>query len=77
MSLIQRFLDKLRRKRSAPVIETTWGPVSEKARLQAETNLRLDPAKRARVLDVIVKECGGNLDAGIAEAKRRYPRGGF
>lgn len=74
MSIIQRLIDKLRRKRSAPVIETTWGPVSESARAQAETNLRLDPSLRTRVLEVIVKECGGNLDAGIAEAKRRYPK---
>jgi hypothetical protein len=75
MSIIARFIAKLRRK--PPVIDTTWGPVSESARAQAETNLRLDPALRMRVLDVITREMGGDLDAGIAEAKRRYPRGGF
>ena len=75
MSIIARFIAKLRRK--PPVIDTTWGPVSESARVQAETNLRLDPALRMRVVDVITREMSGDLDAGIAEAKRRYPRGGF
>jgi hypothetical protein len=75
MSIIARFIAKLRRK--PPVIDTAWGPVSESARAQAETNLRLDPALRMRVLDVITREMGGDLDAGIAEARRRYPQGGF
>jgi hypothetical protein len=71
MSLIRKFLDKLRPK--PPVIETPWGAVTESARAQAATNLRLDPAKRAMVLGIIVKECGGDAAKGLAEARRRYP----
>lgn len=87
MSIIKRFVDKLRRKRSAPshfsavgdgpVIHTPHGQVNEGARAQAEVNLRLDPVKRARVFEIILKECGGNLDAALVEARRRYPAGGF
>lgn len=76
MSIIKRLIDKIRR-RPAPVIDTKWGPVSEKARAQAATNLRLDPARRARVLEVIVREMGGDVEAGLREARRRYPEGGF
>jgi hypothetical protein len=74
MALIQRLLDKLKRK--PPVISTAWGDVPEKARLQAETNLRLDPAKRASVLAILVKEAKGDEEAGKREFRRRYPRGG-
>jgi len=71
MTLIQKFLDKFRRK--PPRIDTVWGPVSERARAQAATNLRLDPVKRAAVLELIIKEVGGSRKKGIAEARRRYP----
>ena len=71
MSIIQRFIDKLRRK--PPRIDTVWGLVSERARAQAATNLRLDPIKRAAVLELIIKEVGGSRKKGIAEARRRYP----
>lgn len=87
MSIIQRFLDRIRRKRptpshfaavgDGPVILTPHGQVNEGARAQAEVNLRLDPVKRARVFEIILKECGGHLDAALVEARRRYPAGGF
>lgn len=76
MDLIRRFLSLFRRK--PPVISTPFGsPVPERWRRQAETNLRLDPAKREAVLAIIVKECGGNVMAGLREARRRYPKAGF
>lgn len=76
MSLIRKFLDKIRRR--PPVIPTKFGaPVPEWARKQAETNLRLDPEKRKAVLAIIVRECGGDEAKGLAEARRRYPLGGF
>lgn len=75
MSLIRRFLDRIRRK--PPILTTTWGPVTEKARRQAEINLSLDPAARRAVLDVITREVGGDRTKGLAEARRRYPKGGF
>jgi len=74
MSLIQRFIDKLKGK--PPVIDTLWGPIPERARLQAETNLRLDPDKRAQVLAILIKEAKGDIEAGKKEFRRRYPRGG-
>jgi hypothetical protein len=75
MSIVQRLLNRFRRK--PPIIDTTWGPVSESARAQAETNLRLDPALRMRVLEVITREMGGDIEVGMREARRRYPQGGF
>jgi hypothetical protein len=75
VSIIQRLLDKIRTK--PPIIETAWGPVPERQRRQAETNCRLDPAKRAAVLAVLVKEAKGDEEAGRLEFKRRFPRGGL
>jgi hypothetical protein len=75
MSIIQRFLDKLRRK--PPVIPTPFGaPVPERYRVQAETNMRLDPVKRSAVLAVLIREANGDEEAGKREFRRRYPLGG-
>lgn len=77
MSIIQHLLDKLKLKRKPPVIDTAFGaPVPEKMRLQAETNLRLDPAKRDAVLAILIREAKGDTEAGKKEFRRRYPRGG-
>jgi hypothetical protein len=46
-----------------PIIQTEWGPVTEKYRQLAALNMRNDPALRAKVIEMI----------GIDEAKRRYP----
>jgi len=70
MTLIRRFLDKFRQP---PVIQTSLGPVTEWARHQAAINLALDPVKRMMVLEIIIKECGGSRERGLAEARRRYP----
>ena len=49
MSIIHKLIDKFRR--NPPVIPTAFGaPVPEHMRLQAETNMRLDPALREKVL---------------------------
>lgn len=74
MSIIQKLVDKLRRK--PPVISTAWGPVPERVRLQAEANMRLDPAKRADVLAILIREAKGDVEAGKKEFRRRYPNGG-
>jgi len=70
VTLIRRFLDKLK---PPPVIQTSLGPVTEWARRQAAINLALDPVKRMMVLEIIIKECGGSKERGLAEARRRYP----
>ncbi len=54
-------------QRRPPVIRTTIDgvehQVSEPARRQAAVNMRLDPALRARIVEMV----------GEAEARRRYP----
>jgi hypothetical protein len=55
-----------------PVIMTQWGQVTESARLQAATNMRLDHALRARVVALLAKQLGSE-ELGLKEAKRRYP----
>jgi hypothetical protein len=91
MALIQRLLDKIRRKplpsrlAGSPgdiLIDSGMGTdapvyVPEGARLQAEANMRLDPAKRAAVLALLTKKAGGDEEAGRKEFRRRYPRGGL
>lgn len=39
-----------------PVIQSPYGPVTESARLQAAMNMKLDPAVRQRVIDLIGEE---------------------
>ena len=75
MSLVRKLIDKLRARRAAapPVIQTAWGPVTEKARLQAALNMRDDPVLRDKVLAIVIKECGGDTFKGLLEFKRRYP----
>jgi hypothetical protein len=78
MSLIQKLIDRFRRK--PPTLPTQWGDVTEKYRRQAEINLSLDPAKRDAVLRIIAREISAPdyLDVRvIEEARRRYPKGGF
>jgi hypothetical protein len=82
MGIVQRLLDKFRRtghpSAPPPVIHTKFGaPVPEWARAQAETNCRLDPHLRARVVSLLIKEAGGDEEAGRAEFRRRYPKGGL
>jgi hypothetical protein len=47
-----------------PVIATEWGPVTEKARAQAELNLARDPALKARMI----------AQFGEAKIRAQYPR---
>jgi hypothetical protein len=76
MSIIQNLINKFRAK--PPVIPTAFGgPVPEHMRLQAETNMRLDPELREKVLAVLIKEANGDVRAGVKEFKRRYPKGGL
>lgn len=56
-----------------PVISTTWGPVTESARLRAALNMREDPAKRQQVEQLLANQLfNGDLVAGIEESRRRY-----
>jgi len=73
MSLIACFLATIRRRRQPPVISTTWGPVSEPARQQAITNMRKDPVLMLKVESIVIRECGGDIEKGKAEFRRRYP----
>ena len=72
--MVPNWLGRLLRKGKAPpIIMTPWGPVTEWARLQAAMNIRSDPAAFDRVLNIIVKECGGSEERGLQEMRRRYP----
>ena len=58
----------------APLILTAYGPVSESARRQAAENIRVDPVKRAAVIKLLADQIfDGDLVAGEAECRRRYP----
>ena len=54
------------------VVLTEWGPVSESARVQAVINMKLDPAKRQAVLDLLCKKMG-SVAKGEMEFRERYP----
>ena len=54
------------------VILTEWGPVTESARVQAVINMKLDPAKRQAVLDLLCKKMG-SVAKGEMEFRERYP----
>lgn len=56
-----------------PVIWTPYGQVTEAARKQAAINMSADPALFAKILALLVRECGGDEARGLAEMKRRYP----
>lgn len=59
--------------KNPPVIMTKWGPVTESARLQAVTNMKLDPAKLEEVKAIVIRQCGGNIAKGEIEFQRRFP----
>lgn len=54
------------------VVITEWGPVTESARVQAVINMKLDPAKRQAVLDLLCKKLG-SVAKGELEMQERYP----
>jgi len=74
MSILGTLIAKLRAKRTAspPVIEGPHGTTTEWARHQAAMNMRADAGLRAAVEDLLAQELGDE-QAGIAEARRRYP----
>ena len=73
--MLLTFRELIKRFRSrTPVIPTEFGePVPEFARLQAETNMRLDPVLRRKVERVLIEQFGSE-EAGLREARRRYPK---
>ena len=54
---------KKRFGKKPPVITTQWGPVTERARKQAAMNLKDDPVKREKIIEMV----------GEVEARRRFP----
>jgi hypothetical protein len=70
---IRRAWESLMADRPTPVIQTQWGPVTEAARRQAALNCRDDGVVFSRVLAIITREVGGDVNKGIEEMKRRYP----
>lgn len=54
------------------MVLTEWGPVTESARQQAVINMKLDPAKRQAVLELLCKQMG-SVAKGELEMKARYP----
>jgi hypothetical protein len=60
-------------KPAPPIIMTEWGPVTESARLQAAINMRVDENIKARVETMLIQQYSGDVQAGMAEARRRYP----
>ena len=72
-SKLSDFIARFRRpRRSTPVIQTAWGPVTESARRQAAENMRRDPELRARVVDQLEKE-GRSRAVAERVARERYP----
>lgn len=61
------------RKGAPPVIHTPFGDVTEGARLRCAMNMLEDGTLRQRVEDLLIRQNGGNVEVGIAEAKKRYP----
>jgi len=57
---------------SSPKILTPYGYTTESARQQAVTNMKLDPAKRQAVLELLCKQLG-SVAKGEIEFQRRYP----
>lgn len=53
-------------------VYTEWGAVTESARVQAVINMKLDPAKRQAVLDLLCKKMG-SVAKGEMEFRERYP----
>lgn len=58
-------------RQGKPVIQTEYGPLDERARLQAAKNMRDDPVKRMEVEQYFVRRYGSHA-RGVAECKRRY-----
>jgi hypothetical protein len=54
------------------VVLTEWGPVTEIARQQAVINMKLDPAKRQAVLELLCKQMG-SVAKGEMEFRARFP----
>jgi DNA polymerase IIIc chi subunit len=63
--------EKATKRKKPPVIMTEYGPVSERARVQAAANMRDSVETRKRVEAILVKQYGEEL--GLQEARRRYP----
>jgi hypothetical protein len=53
-------------------VQTEFGPVTESARQQAVINMKVDPAKREAVLELLCKQMG-SVSKGMVEFRARYP----
>lgn len=59
-------------KSEPPVVMTEFGPVSESYRLQGALNMKADPAKKAEVEALLIRQCGSR-EAGLAKARWEFP----
>jgi hypothetical protein len=73
MKLIKLLKKLLTWLKPNPVIMTQWGPVTEAARHRAALNMREDLTLREQVVELVVRETGGDRMLGEREARRRYP----
>lgn len=55
-----------------PIIMTEYGPTTEWARRQAAIEMKNDPDCKKSVEELLIQQLGSR-EAGLAEAKRRYP----
>jgi hypothetical protein len=56
-----------------PIITSRWGVTSESARQQAAINMLLDPVKKMEVEEAVIRQCGGNREAGLRKCREMYP----
>jgi hypothetical protein len=70
VSLLTKFLDKIRTP-APKVVMTAWGPIDERIRLSVVHQLRTDPEAYRLVRQKFITDYGEQ--AGLAEAKARYP----
>ena len=79
MSILGTLIAKLRGTRPTappPVIHSVHGDTTEWCRLQAARNMKADAGLRQAVEDLLIAEMG-DMEAGRAEARRRYPEAGW
>ena len=60
-------------RKPPPILNTEYGPVTEKARYRAAMNMLEEPELRQRVEALQIEQMGGDVEAGMKEMKRKYP----
>lgn len=60
------------RRKTPPIVQTPYGPMTESARAQAAQNMLLDPVKRYQVEELLTRQCGSRERA-LAKMRHDYP----